>query len=269
MTLPITKPVVMPSALAGHDNGKLPDSILRESLTTGGRAILVTPADRAWRALAAAAEDAGHVLVPYSSYRTFDLQRSIFLDRYSLTPKAGVDTKQWNGKTYYKHTGATAAAPGTSNHGRGLALDLRVLVNGEQDRLDHESHPTVQWLIANEARFGFSHEIQSEPWHIRYVTGDHVPAHVLDFEDANPLEDDMTPEQEARILAAIADSKKATIDRTGLVYNQVNTKVGEVINIVRGIDVAASGDADLDALVAAIKELPGDVADELVQRLAS
>jgi LAS superfamily LD-carboxypeptidase LdcB len=56
------------------------------------------------------------------------------------------------------------AAPGTSNHNLGLAVDIS---EASKERLD--------WMLKNCADFGFSWEVQSEPWHIRYVAGDRVP----------------------------------------------------------------------------------------------
>jgi LAS superfamily LD-carboxypeptidase LdcB len=58
-----------------------------------------------------------------------------------------------------------AAVPGTSNHGWGLACDVWNV--GQNGRLE--------WLLDNAKRFGFSWEVQSEPWHIRYVLGDDLP----------------------------------------------------------------------------------------------
>jgi hypothetical protein len=44
----------------------------------------------------------------------------------------------------------------------------------------------LNWLIANVKEFGFSWEVvPSEPWHLRYVSGDNVPASVKAWMDAN------------------------------------------------------------------------------------
>jgi nucleoid-associated protein YgaU len=73
-----------------------------------------------------------------------------------------------------------AAVPGTSNHGLGLAADLALRNHAGQ--LVGVTHFFTAWLIANAARFGYSAEVQSEPWHWRYVAGDKIPQAVLDFE---------------------------------------------------------------------------------------
>jgi hypothetical protein len=58
---------------------------------------------------------------------------------------------------------------------------------------DHPSNATAigsvwqwPWFRANAERYGFSWELQSEPWHIRYVTGDDIPQAVIDFETPTP-----------------------------------------------------------------------------------
>lgn len=56
--------------------------------------------------------------------------------------------------------GGLAAAPGTSNHGWGLAVDL----GGGANR---NGTPQNNWLRANAARFGFT-TIPREPWHWQY-----------------------------------------------------------------------------------------------------
>jgi hypothetical protein len=146
---------------------------------------LVAPAARAWRALAYAAIKAGHTLKPTGpadSYRPYEVQERIFRQRYTTTYLAGRPYKVWNGRRWYQKPGtAVAAVPGSSNHGLGLAVDT-----GEERDSDAGAesldNPTLLWLLNNELRYGFSHEVQSEPWHIRYFAGDKIPKAVLDHE---------------------------------------------------------------------------------------
>jgi len=49
------------------------------------------------------------------------------------------------------NNGNLAARPGTSNHGRGLALDL--------------SYSNYNWLASNARTYGFIRTVSSEPWH--------------------------------------------------------------------------------------------------------
>jgi len=44
----------------------------------------------------------------------------------------------------------------------------------------------LKWLLDNEDKFGFSHEVQSEPWHIRYVAGNDIPVAVVEFVGNKP-----------------------------------------------------------------------------------
>jgi hypothetical protein len=193
--------VTRPAVLAGQHNGRLDEDILVTvpGQDGGPEVRLVPPAARAWRALCAAALAAGHTLKSTGgpdSYRPFDVQKKIFLERYTKTVLPGRPSKVWKGDRYYqKPKTAEAAVPGTSNHGWGLAVDT-----GEER--DHDSGTErlskkgLAWLVANEETYGFSHEVQSEPWHIRYFAGDHAPAAVVEAEpssliSSNEIEDDM------------------------------------------------------------------------------
>lgn len=180
MAYPV-RPVNIPTVLSGQRNGQLPAGILiaTPGLNGGPVVRLVAPAARAWRALAGTAQDAGIVLQATSlvdSYRPYDVQYATFHQRYTTQRNTDWDIKVCGGTTYYQKPGTAAAAcPGTSNHGYGLAVDI---ADAEGKRLE--------WLLANELRFGFSHELQSESWHIHYFAGDAIPPAVLAFE-----EDDM------------------------------------------------------------------------------
>lgn len=184
MAYPV-RTVQRPAVLSGRQNGSLPADILLDTpgLAGGPTVWLVRPAARAWRALTAAASAAGHTLKAISSYRPYADQERIFLQRFTTTPVSST-RRTWRGKTYHLRPGmALAAIPGTSNHGLGLAVDTGEESDGDSgvERLDAD---TLAWLLANEERFGFSHEVQSEPWHLRYFTGDHIPAAVLAYEAA-------------------------------------------------------------------------------------
>lgn len=198
--------VQRPACLTGQTNGRLPDSLLHSTPgLAGGPAVrLVEPATRGWRAMSAEAQKAGHTLKAtslYDSYRPYEVQYTTFINRYEPSDFPGyIGTRYWPkhydlqgnvvlGRTWYQkpHT-AVAAVPGTSNHGLGLAVDTGEEIDGDAgtESLDDA---TLAWLVANEMRFGFSHEVQSERWHIRYWAGDAIPAAVLAYEGAG--DDDM------------------------------------------------------------------------------
>lgn len=210
MTLPIA-PVTLPSDLAGQANGRLAPGLLR-AVPGGGQ--LHHLAARAFAALADAAMVNASMGLTYTyggCYRTYSQQETLFRSRYAVGGPGG-GCKGWNGQTWCKKSSnlATAATPGTSNHGLGLAIDTAYDSDlsdgvGPDDAAAVTAHPGWPWLLANAHRFGFSWELQSEPWHIRYVTGDAIPAAVLEWEtfrdgtNHDPEEDDM-----AHLIAYIA-----------------------------------------------------------------
>lgn len=193
MALPVM-PIKLPGVLIGQQNGRLPLAILVSTPGQAGGPVvrLVEPAARAWRALCAAARSKGHVLKATSSadsYRTYQQQVNTFTSRYQLDPIPDRPFRLWDSdnsgtpeKWWQLPNTAVAAVPGTSNHGYGLAVDT-----GEERDSDSGTESidaaTLAWLVANERTFGFSHEVQSEPWHIRYCMGDDIPAAVLAYEE--------------------------------------------------------------------------------------
>jgi LAS superfamily LD-carboxypeptidase LdcB len=181
-TLPI-KPLRKPSCLNGQQNGKLRAGILKKCGI--GNFLLAEPAARACRALVAAAEARGFKVRATGTYRTYAQQESLFRSRYTVEILKGRPTKRWEGQTWYQlPKTAMAAVPGTSNHGWGLAVDFAEELDGDAAP-ESVSPKFVKWLIKNAATYGFSAELQSEPWHWRYVAGDNIPAAVLAWEETN------------------------------------------------------------------------------------
>jgi hypothetical protein len=189
VSLPI-RPVIMPASLNGQLNGRLDLRILTRTAGQAGgyTVLLVSPAHRSWRALQADARRHGHILKlsgPTESYRTYAEQLAVWLRRMTTRPN-GTMPVYWSGRWWYKHRGVPVVArPGTSKHGWALALDL-----GEERDGDDWSEPmdtaTLTWLVNHELLYGFSHEIPSETWHIRYVAGDLIPAATLRYEAGHP-----------------------------------------------------------------------------------
>jgi murein L,D-transpeptidase YcbB/YkuD len=172
------KKLTPPADVAGHKPGKLPDSIL--SKVDGGK--LHWLAANAWKAMKAAAAADGVELKPTSAgdlYRTYDSQLAAFNQRYVDHEIPGQSTRTFEGKKFWLKKGmAPLAAPGTSQHNSGLAVDVHT-ASGER----------LKWMVANCAKFGWSWEVvPEEPWHIRYVEGDNVPEAVKAWMDANPAE---------------------------------------------------------------------------------
>lgn len=190
-------PVTRPSDLRGASNGLLPEHLLR---TTLAGVKLHHLAAQSYDAMVVAASRVGIDLPVSGGYRTYEQQKSLFLARYTTSWLPGAQKKVWQGRTYYKKPGvATAATPGTSNHGWGLALDF--------SGVGTQKNPTqrLRWLAANAESFGWTWELlPEEPWHLRYYVGDAVPPAVRQYlsPHATTMEDDddmasslITPEE--------------------------------------------------------------------------
>lgn len=171
------KKVTMPTDLAGTTPGKLPESLLVK--VDGGK--LHHAAAYAWMAMKAAAAADGIELKPTSAgdlYRTYDSQLSAFKIRYQKEPIEGASTRTFEGQKWYLKKGnAPLAAPGTSQHNSGLAVDVHT-ASGER----------LKWMVENCVKFGFSWEVvPEEPWHIRYTEGDNTPEAVKQWMAANNI----------------------------------------------------------------------------------
>jgi len=172
--------VKQPADLKGIAPGKLPESLLRPA-AGGGKLHWLTAA--AWAAMVEAAKADGLELKPVSAgdtYRTYESQLIAFKQRYTKEPNKN-STRTFEGVKWYKKDPklASLAAPGTSQHNTGLAVDVHTA--GEPKRL--------KWLIANVRKFGFSWEVvPEEPWHLRYTEGDNPPPAVLEWMAKNNVQ---------------------------------------------------------------------------------
>ena len=182
--MPPKQAIVLPSCLAGQQNGRLSPVLL-----TAGPANtrLVTPAARAWAAMYVAACADGFTgrnaltVTGGGSYRSIGMQQQLWAQRMTPNPVIGRTPVFYAGQAYYLRPGmATVALPGWSNHGLGLALDLAQGATpaealGLSGRL-------LEWVKQNAASLGWSPEVDSEPWHWHYFPGDKVPQRVKDIE---------------------------------------------------------------------------------------
>lgn len=123
----------VPSDLAGYGNGQIPPAALTTIGGTSHR--LWTPAAGAFDTMLAAARADGVDIGITDSYRTYDSQ-------VDLVQRKGLYSE-----------GGLAAKPGTSDHGWGLSLDLK---------LDASA---LSWMRANGATYGFAEDVPREPWH--------------------------------------------------------------------------------------------------------
>jgi LAS superfamily LD-carboxypeptidase LdcB len=171
--------LVLPSTLRHVTPGELPAGLLVDVKPYGK---LHPLAADAYMALRDAAFAAGvKTFKPTSRgdcYRSTTTQKAGFLARYQTQPIAGASTKKWNGVTYYLKPGnAMMAAPGTSRHNLGLAVDIS----------DASETGRMNFMLVNLQAYGFTWEVKSEPWHIFYYVGDRVPALVQQWKQAKSL----------------------------------------------------------------------------------
>lgn len=199
-------PVSLPSNLVGQSNGKLGPCQLKPYHFAGvGDLSLHTLAADAFGAMSLVClSETGFTLSVSSAadaYRSYDQQVRGFTQRMSAIYNpitCTTTTRTWNGKKYWLKRGyAPVATPGTSNHGWGLAIDTAVYAYGKDAQ--GVFRPMIQgitvfkqvwdWVQENAVDFGFSWEGAKpgtkgwEPWHLRYVTGDQVPARVKAVQD--------------------------------------------------------------------------------------
>lgn len=127
----------VPNELKAYGNGRVPASAL--STVAGTSHSLWEPAARSLEALRSAAAAEGVTIGITDSYRTYDTQ-------VDLVRRKGLYSQ-----------GGLAAAPGTSMHGWGVAVDLR---------LDSAAQA---WMRQNGGRFGYVENVPREPWHWQYV----------------------------------------------------------------------------------------------------
>lgn len=185
MPFPIKK-VRKPNNLRGTTNGKLPPELLKGIEPFGKMHALAADA---WNAMRHRASLDGVYLSNVGSFRSYDSQYALFMQRYVKGDSGDSRriTRKFQGSVWMLKPGvAQAAVPGTSNHGWGLAIDSCLEVDGK--RVSISSRPKgskyatgVAWLMEHADSFGFSWELQSEPWHLRYYPGEDVPRAVQDY----------------------------------------------------------------------------------------
>jgi hypothetical protein len=123
----------VPLDLKPYGNGKVPASAL-QGIGVGNHT-LWAPAAQAFTQLRAAAQADGVTIGVTDSYRSY-------ADQVDVAERKGL----------YKN-GGLAAVPGTSDHGWGLSLDLK---------LDSRAQA---WMRTHAGGFGFEENTPREPWH--------------------------------------------------------------------------------------------------------
>jgi LAS superfamily LD-carboxypeptidase LdcB len=135
------------SAIVGNNNVRY--NVVRiaaQHFTGSADNTMTKPTACAFAQMAEAAARAGIRLTINSGFRTLARQQ-YFWNCYQ--------TKRCN-------NGHLAAHPGTSNHGKGQALDINT---------GSTSTATYRWMAANASRFGFRRTVPTEPWHWEHIVG--------------------------------------------------------------------------------------------------
>lgn len=192
MAFPVRK-VRKPADLTGKTNGGLPDHLMKGVAPHGKMHHL---AANAWNAMREHAARDGVHLSNVGTYRSYEQQLGLFMQRY-VKGDSGDHRRIFRtfqgAKWMLKPKVAPAASPGTSNHGWGLAIDACLYIDGKAVGIGGNPPASryssgTQWLMEHCHKYGFSWELQSEPWHIRYVEGDNVPEPVRQWLANNPME---------------------------------------------------------------------------------
>jgi hypothetical protein len=230
-----------PKELLGHldENGRLPANILAVQEGSSPTLTMCRTPMRSLLAMAAEVKSDLNITLKVSSsqdsYRTLLTQTTIFNQRYTTERLDPTPDKNCGGTLYWKvpHNPpyATAACPGTSNHGLALACDF---VLDTQGRL-------VNWLINNAIKYGFGAELQSEPWHWRYITGSNIPAATLAFEEGNMEISDESAEKIRRYNWYRPLRADGTGDSAGTIVLDIQAKVTQILAATTQIlaDIAA------------------------------
>lgn len=211
--MPITRPV-LPTGAKAQPNGDIPLVLLGQvDGRTDPRFMLWASVAVMMRALHFAARvEAGILLRTTGRYRTLRGQWDIFAGgnaRYepcsyaqylaaqvfrrgktwSATTRADVaarlrvtipNSTWWRKIKFSDGYRATAAVPGTSDHGAACADDLAEEHDGDT-QVEGLRASVLQWLYANAGRFGFAWSMRSEPWHVHTIAGDTTPAEVTRY----------------------------------------------------------------------------------------
>lgn len=273
-----------------YPNGQIPTRALT-GLSVGGYLLSgVAASFEVWRSQAAAAGYTLTITSAGDAYRSLDRQIAVFLQRYIPQATGGGiygDVRWYRNVRYVRRHGAAAAVPGTSNHGKGLAVDIA--------NAGPFGGPFHDWLLATGPALGFTNtEGRSvhEPWHWVH---DGVTRPTLPNTATTQEEDDMFTSEDRALLSNLYSAMfkggssmpggvslpQRIEDRLNELPNQVwlapatgvdpKTGVAQTHPAVDWLTVMSfriAAGASADAIVNAIPtEIAREVADLLAKRL--
>lgn len=156
-----------------YSNGNVPSSVLGELLPSGihgtsrrSKAYIRKDAADSWNRLAKEAEKLGVKLSVRGWNRTYAEQSKFFYERYTRT-NTGRSYKTVGGVRWYLKPGyASAAYPGYSNHGWGLAVDINDF--GGVGEFNNPRRKKVYHLLIKHGWTETEGRRVNEPWHWVY-----------------------------------------------------------------------------------------------------
>lgn len=202
--------VAMPELTRRYGNGQAPVDELELVFPKLGRFGHLAPAAaRAWRAMEDAAARAGHRLYATGASRPYSDQVALFRQRYDQVTVWRPGVKRWEGKWWALRKGmATAATPGTSNHGWYIAVDA-ACVNDAGATIPLTAG-ALAWLEDHASVYGWGWELKSEPWHIRHLYGDDVTPAVVEHERQQSIDPPPTTHRRPPVFLATLPFSKDT-----------------------------------------------------------
>ena len=195
MTLYPVRKISLPPGLRVQRNGKLNEKSLRAIAPKGALHHLAADA---WYCLRVQAYLDGVPLVHVGAYRPYDVQLALWEERMSPTPtkRKPEVTRRWKGKTWWLRRGAPVAAPGTSPHGNGIAIDAALKIDGKiatiTAQVPGKDYSGLEWLARNAEKFGWCWQVGDpkdpnwEAWHLVYFPGAKRTPAIVEYLKAFP-----------------------------------------------------------------------------------
>lgn len=179
LAVPHKRKVILPRIVAHCQAGELPNNMLVEIKPYGKLLFAAADCWMAWRDRAFA--EGIKIFKPTSAndtYRSLSVQLAAWNDRMTTQPIAGVNPRVYKGQNWYLKPGkAPIAQPGKSHHNWGISVDV-----------SEASGARLEFMAATALEYGFSWELDSEPWHVNVFNADVVPDAVLAWKKQKSLQ---------------------------------------------------------------------------------
>lgn len=219
----------MSLAWGGHANGRIPTSALLAVPWAAGHYLERSACLALIAVNVAYLARFGSNIAITDSYRPYAVQERIFRERYVMgVPQGTKDVRTWQGRLWYLRKGqASAAVPGTSNHGWAKAVDLGGGVNAfgtPQHEWFRQWADDAGWVHPWWAHDGTAVGGTDEPWHFEYPTaftiarpiytggGVPIPPTATLPDPLEPEDDDMFSDTDRATLAQVlASAREATV----------------------------------------------------------